>query len=504
MHKIEIIKEGKRSEFETDGREFLQSALRKNGYKIYSPCGGKGTCGKCKVWVHGEGSVTSCIFHVTRDLLIHMPDERESQILVDQHQHTVEVPLKPGKCIRLSKNPHGVAIDIGTTSLVFYLVDLLSGTILETRAEENPQVNYGADVISRINYTAENSNGLKELQTVLIDSINRQLLHFNRFAEIAHEDIVKIAIAGNTTMLHLLLGVDPLPLALVPFTPRFIDRQHINTGDLPLYCHPEADIDTLPGISAYVGADIVAGLASIKPMKDIKTYLFMDIGTNGELALVTPERVLCCATAAGPAFEGARITHGMTAVEGALSAFSGSSFKVIGDVAPVGICGSGLIDIIASMLEEDLIDDNGLLESDFVVVDKEHSATGAPIMIYQQDVREVQLAKSAIAAGVKILMAKGGIDMQDLDAVFLAGGFGNYIDINSAIKIGLLSGQYKDKIIPMGNTSGTGALLSLKSSAFIHILNTLVKKAEFLELSEEPDFTMEFAMNMMFSEDLLR
>ena len=382
--------------------------------------------------------------------------------------------------------------------MVFYLMDLITGAILETRAEENPQANYGADVISRINFTAQNEQGLKELQDAVLTAINNQLDHFMEFRGLSHQDIVKISIAGNTTMLHLLLGEDPLPIALAPFTPRFIERQEVKASNLRLNCHPDANIETLPGISAYVGSDIVAGLASIAPQNEFKTYLFMDIGTNGELALVSGEKILCCATAAGPAFEGARITHGMTAVEGAISTYSVEGYSVIGDVPPAGLCGSGLIDVIAYMVEHSLVKPDGLIERDFVIANKEETGTNESIVINQQDIREVQLAKSAIAAGVNILLDKAGLTHDQLDAVFLAGGFGNHINTQSAITIGLLDPLFRDKIISLGNTSGTGALLALKSTLFNDTMQQLISRTEHLELSEEESFSMQFAMNMMF------
>jgi len=498
MFKIEVHKEGQKSILKTDGVDYLQAVLRDAGYDIYSPCGGNGTCGKCKVWIQGEGAVSSCVFPVTKDLEVIIPDQKEAQILVDQHKYTIKLPVQPGHQARLSNNPHGVAIDIGTTSLVFYLVDLITGAILETRTQENPQANYGADVISRINYTAQNEHGLEELQNTLIHAINSHLDHFIELLGLGHHDIVKISIAGNTTMLHLLLGVDPLPIALAPFTPSFIERQEVNARDLKLNCHPDANIETLPGISAYVGADIVAGLASIAPQKEYNTYLFMDIGTNGELALVTSDRILCCATAAGPAFEGARITHGMTAVEGAISSFGEEGYSVIGDILPTGLCGSGLIDVIAFMVEHKLVNTEGLIEEEFVISKKENSGINEDIVINQQDIREVQLAKSAIAAGINILLNKAGLTHDQLDAVFLAGGFGNHINTQSAVTIGLLSPLFKDKIISLGNTSGTGALLSLKSVLFSDTMDQVISITDHLELSEEEDFAMEFAMNMMF------
>jgi uncharacterized 2Fe-2S/4Fe-4S cluster protein (DUF4445 family) len=224
----------------------------------------------------------------------------------------------------------------------------------------------------------------------------------------------------------------------------------------------------------------------------------MDIGTNGELALVTEKKILCCSTAAGPAFEGAKISCGMGAVEGAVSAFSEKGFTVIGDEIPSGICGSGLIDIVAWLLEKGELNADGQLNADYVVVPEGGTGTGKDISLTQDDIREVQLAKSAIASGIKILLKQAGISFNQLDALFLAGGFGNYINTENAISIGLLPAEMKEKIIPLGNTSGTGAILSLKSIKFDDVIRNLLSKSQHIELAEDEDFAVEFAMNMMF------
>jgi uncharacterized 2Fe-2S/4Fe-4S cluster protein (DUF4445 family) len=474
----------------------LLKALQENGFDIYSPCGGNGTCGKCMVYVKGEGEVTSCIYPVTNDIEIVLPEKREANILVEQHEHTIEMPFNPGDTVGFSSFPYGVAIDIGTTTLVFYLVNLISGAIIETRAVVNPQSKYGADVISRINFAALNDGGLETLQKEILYTINLQLDHFIEVAEITNNELVKITIAGNTTMLHLLLGVDPLPIALAPFTPAFVDEQILKGKELQLHCHPEAEIKILPSIAAYVGADIVAGIASIKPLGEYQRFLFLDIGTNGELALVTPETIWCCATAAGPAFEGANISCGMSAVEGAISVFGTEGYSVIGNAAPVGLCGSGLIDVVAHLVENKLVQNDGLLSEDFVIVPETSEKNS--IVLTQQDIREVQLAKSAILAGVKVLLKKASLTFDDLDVLFLAGGFGNYIDLESAVKIGMLPKEMEHKTISLGNTSGTGALLALKSVQFDQIIQDIRNRSCYIELSEEEDFVLDYVMNMDF------
>jgi uncharacterized 2Fe-2S/4Fe-4S cluster protein (DUF4445 family) len=498
MAKLIVYHQGKIIRTEAEAGESLLEVLRKNGFDVYSPCGGNGTCGKCKILIKGEGIVTSCIYRVNDSIELLLPDKREAKVLVEQHTHTIHLPLLPGPCSDLSVYPHGVAIDIGTTSLVFYLVNLITGSIVETRAILNPQAKYGADVISRIQFTARHHEGLKILQEEILNTINQELSHLINFAKITKNEIIKIVVAGNTTMLHLLLGVNPISLALAPFKAIFLDEQILLGEELQLNCFPGAEIKIMPSFSAFIGADIVAGLASIGTSDKYKNFLFMDIGTNGELALVTKDRVWCCATAAGPAFEGANISCGMGAIEGAISSYGKEGFAVIGNEIPVGICGSGLIDIVAWLVENKIINSDGLLENDFIVVPATESGTGLAISLTQTDIREVQLAKSAIAAGINLLLKKSGLTFNQIDTLFLAGGFGNYINTESAVRIGLISSSLKNKIIPLGNTSGTGALVALRSVQFDFIVNKLISKTKLVDLAGDDDFAVEFAMNMMF------
>jgi len=476
----------------------LLNVLRQNGFEVYSPCGGNGTCGKCNVLVKNEGLVPSCLYPIKDSIEVILPDRREAKVLIEQHQHTVLLPLMPGNCADLSGYPHGVAIDIGTTTVVLYLVNLITGVISETRAILNPQTKYGADVITRIQFTTSQPDGLEILQNELITALNRELSSLINFAGITENEIVKIVFAGNTTMLHLLLGVNPKSLALAPFKAQFLDEQIMLGENIGLKSLPQAEVKVLPSVSAFVGSDIVAGLASIAPSDKYKNYLFMDIGTNGELALITGQKILCCSTAAGPAFEGARISCGMGAVEGAIAAFGNNGYTVIGDEKPSGICGSGLIDIMAWLLEKDKISIEGQLQEDYVVVHENGTSSGKAISLNQNDIREVQLAKSAIASGVIILLKQAGMTFEQLDALFLAGGFGNYINTESAVRIGLLPSEMKNKIIPLGNTSGTGAILALKSIEFDEVIQNLLSKTQHIELAEDEDFAVEFAMNMFF------
>jgi len=498
MPVLKINQDDRLSEIAFREGESLLDVLRNNNIEIYSPCGGNGTCGKCRVLVRGEGVVTSCVFYLKDPIEIVLPGKREAKVLVAQHAYTLLLPLMPGPSADLSVYPHGVAVDIGTTSVVLYLVNLVTGTVVTTRAILNPQGKYGADVISRIQYTATEKNGLEVLQKEIIQALNKELIHLIHFAGISENELIKISIAGNTTMLHLLLGVEPMSLALYPFRAQFLEERKLTASELGLNCYPDGEIQILPSISAYIGADIVAGIASIAPSPEHRTYLFMDIGTNGELALVTDERIWCCSTAAGPAFEGAKISCGMGAVEGAVTAFGDEGMTVLGSEKAAGICGSGLIDIVAWLAGKGKVDQDGQLDNDFVLVPRNESETGNDIKITQNDIREVQLAKSAIISGVKILVKQSGIEFDKIDRLFLAGGFGNYININNAISIGLLPYQLRDRIISLGNTSGTGAVSALKSVKFDDVMKDVISRSVVVELANDEDFAIEFAMNMMF------
>ena len=498
MPKIKVKSEGNISVIEVEKGEMLLGILRSEGFEIYAPCGGNGTCGKCNVYIKDEGNVTSCLYAVEKDIEIVLPDPVESKILTAQYKHSRILPFNPGQIANISAYPFGVAIDIGTTSLVFYFVQLVTTSLLETKAVLNPQAKYGADVISRINHCIVNKDGLRTLQSDLIQTINTQLSNFVEKTGVTANEIVKISVTGNATMLHLLLGINPESIAFAPFTPVFTEEKIVKAATLNLDCNPDGEVKILPSVSAYVGADIVAGIASIAPSEKLKKYLFVDIGTNGEMALITPEKIYCCATAAGPAFEGASIECGMGALEGAISVVTAvDNFKTIGDAEAIGICGSGLIDLVAELVKAGKIKADGLMEEDFILVPKDKSGRKA-IKITQQDIRELQLAKSAISAGMKILVQQAGLTLDDLDALYLAGGFGNYIRIPSAVTIGLIPKELENKVVPVGNTSGTGAVLALKSVSFDDVIKNILEKMHYIELSDHEDFVLEFAMNMEF------
>jgi uncharacterized 2Fe-2S/4Fe-4S cluster protein (DUF4445 family) len=478
--------------------ENLLNALVRNGIEIYAPCGGNGTCNKCRIWTRQKGTVFACRTIPAEGDEVVLPTAREASILDHQHKHTHDYPDRPGPSVELSGAPMGMAVDIGTTTLVLYFYDFVKKTLIHISSVVNPQQPYGADVISRINHCIQAENGLQTLHAELIRAINHQVRDFLTEYGLKEKDLVKVAFTGNTTMLHFLLKEDPRSIAFAPYQPRFTAEQHRVGGELALATHERAFVKVLPSISGYVGADIVAGLAALKPEDGIRNYLYIDLGTNGELALVSPGRMLCCATAAGPAFEAANISCGMPAVNGAVSAYTGKGYRTIADAPPVGLCGSGLLDVVSFLLDSATISPSGELEQDFIIAPAAETGSGEDIRLIPSDVRELQLAKAAVAAGTSILLRAAGLDTGSVDAVFLAGGFGNYISRESAIRTGLLDSSFLDKVIPIGNASGTGALIALKSEDFDARVNRLTEKMEYIELSSDPDFVTEYAMKMSF------
>jgi len=294
------------------------------------------------------------------------------------------------------------------------------------------------------------------------------------------------------------MGSDPSGLAIYPFTPVFLDEQQLKGSELGLELYNESEVSLLPSLSAYVGADIIAGLAATELSDDEGYSLYIDIGTNGEMALGNKDRILTCATAAGPAFEGANISCGLGGVNGAIHSFDENGFKTIGSAPPSGLCGSGLVDVIAWLLNQDRLDPSGYLEEAVEILDGGKTADGLPLQLTPQDIREVQLAKGAIAAGIKTLLSEANIDASQVERLYLAGGFGYALHEDSAARIGLIPENLKSKVIRAGNLAGLGARLALHSEEFKKRVDMIREKAEYFELSNHMGFNEAFVMEMGF------
>lgn len=416
------------------------------------------------------------------------------------------------------KGIHGLAVDMGTTTLAIYLLDLTTGAVIDVASSLNPQKDLGADVISRIQHTVLKESGLKELQTLVINELNRVIQGLCRQNGLRREEIYEIIFVGNTTMLHLLLGVSCAGLASSPFIPAFLSGIRLKARDLGLKINAEAYVQTLPGASAYVGADTMAALLAVGMHKAAGINLLVDIGTNGEIVLGGKKDLYCCSTAAGPAFEGGKITFGVGGIKGAIDHVDFNRkepYTTIGGTAPVGICGSGLLDLVAELLKYGVIDKTGRMQkAEAAVVQVSEGLSGrlvsseekpafvldenSGILLTQGDVREFQLAKAAIYAGIEVLADKMGVGYNEIDKVYLAGGFGNYLDLESAFTVKLLPHGLRNKVVPVGNAAGTGAKMALLSAPFLQEADGVGLRMKHVELSTSEVFQERFIKAINF------
>jgi len=603
----------------------ILEALESAGINIDTPCGGKGTCGKCKIWViKGMNTITpieekflseeeikkgfrlACQTKIFKDTIIEIPSkirldfkkvfssnlkgdihriqnnfslclnlkkvflDLEEPSLDDQRSDwerikdglsskkienisnlktSVEILKKIPALMReanfkitvilysneiidiengdTTQNSYGIAFDIGTTTIAGYLIDLRTGEELSALAKTNPQIIYGEDVISRIEFTRRQKDGLDKLQKEVVNALNEIIRETTQEAKIDKKNIYETVVVGNTCMHHFFLGLNPINLAPSPYIPVIKESLNLKAKDIPgLSLNPTANIFMLPNISAFVGADISAGILSTFMWKEGKTVLFVDLGTNGEIVISSKRKIWTCSTAAGPAFEGARISSGMRAAEGAIDKVKIENesivYRVIKGGKAWGICGSGLIDLIAELIKLGMIGKNGKLidreECDpnlsneikkriihgqkgnkFLLVKSKETENGKPIYLTQRDIREVQLAKAAIFAGIKILLKEVNIPQENIQKILLAGAFGNFIDKENAIRIGLIPNLPLKRIKFIGNAAGRGAEMALLSTKMRKISQKISKKIKYIELSSRPDFQEEFIEAMFFN-----
>lgn len=409
----------------------------------------------------------------------------------------------------LDVNPaavYGVAVDIGTTTLACYLINLITGEEAAVASALNPQKAWGDDVITRADYAS--SGGLDELQASVSREIDSLIDRMCKQAQVDKKNIYQVVLAGNTVMMHLFAGVTPQHIAQSPFVPAFTSALSFPASLLGLSLHPAAMATLLPCVAGYVGADTVAGMLAVGMREDSETMLLIDIGTNGEIALSANGRLYACSTAAGPAFEGAHISSGMGGVAGAINKASigenGIRFSTIGNAPVRGVCGSGLLDLIAGLLDAGVIEDTGRIDADsapsWLTISEGRIAVNSDNGIYLtgRDIREVQLAKGAIAAGVDVLAAAAGIAIADISHVYLAGGFGSYMDKRSAGRIGLIPQELVGRTVAIGNSSGAGAKAALLSTAAMAEAERLAGAVKYIELSARKDFQDAFMDKMFF------
>ena len=466
----------------------LLDALKQNGIYPDAPCGGNGRCGKCKLLANGA-EVLACKTAVDRDMTLVLPQLEEPQLL----QEGLRWEQNPAS----SREGYFLAYDIGTTSVVCVLLEGATGTELAKSSMLNPQVAYGADVVTRIQAAL---TGKLEALTQLIRQAMTALLHtVCEEANILPEEIGLVSVVGNPAMQQLLLGIAPENLARVPFAPVLTEAKTVSCGEILPGCG-KAQLLIVPDISGYVGADTVGCLLATKLYEKQALTLLLDIGTNGEMVLGNKDRMAACATAAGPALEGANIRCGMRAAAGAIDHVWTENrkllYSVIGGGVARGICGSGLVDAVAAGLKLGLINKRGkILTGDRILRLTE------TVYLTQEDIRQVQLAKGAIQTGVTLLTEHMGVALGDIQRVQLAGAFGSFVDPESACRIGLLPEQLLEKIEGVGNAALSGAKILALDRSVLPLAQDLTETVEFLELASLPSFSRTFAKAMLFRED---
>ena len=504
------------------------------GIIIDTPCGGTGSCGKCRVKIISpKGKPTradkkifsadelkqnwrlACQNTIAEDAVIEVPKE---SLLSGIEKIVVESDLLqtivPDQLRGVSDKCFGVAVDVGTTTLAVSLLNLKNGSEIAVMGDVNPQISFGDDVISRIKHATSGRNSLAELQKAVIRQINAMISRLCEQGGIAKENIYEVTIAGNTTMEHLICGINPSPLGQLPFEPIYRGANIINASELKLDINPKGIVYIFPIVGGFIGGDISAGMLALDLLNQPQPVLMIDIGTNGEIVLVNNNKITAASTAAGPAFEGARISCGMRAANGAIERVKFDNdcvYSVIGNVEPVGICGSGLIDITAQLLNAGIVDSTGRINkpeklppkiAQRIITDSTNQPAFViekAIKITQKDIRQTQLAVGAIRAGINIILKQAHLKAGDLKRVLVAGGFGSFIRRNHAQRIGLLPKEVShEKISFVGNTSLAGAKLALLSLKARQKAEELAKRTKHIELSADSNFQNEFANAMIF------
>lgn len=523
-HEVTFLPEG-RSMTVAEGTTLLQAA-REGGLNLEAPCDGRGSCGKCRVRVSGQlappdefevsqlgnllrtglrlacrtkiyGAVQAQIESTGRESFVALTEARSSQWSFDPPVRNRYQEGRP--C-------YGIALDIGTTSIAAELIDLINGKSLGAEACLNPQTAYGGDVLTRISFAAEHTNGTQKLQAKAAEGISSLIERLTAVHSISKEDIYEMVVAGNTTMLHLFLGVSPRSLAQAPFRPVFTQQVDVSPAKAGLHMATGGVITLLPSAAAFIGADIVAGLLAVGHRFHSGTALFIDIGTNGEIVASKNGKLAATSSAAGPALEGMNISCGCRAEAGAIEAVAvddnyNVNIEVIGTAPLRGICGSGLIDLIAELVRCGLIEPNGrfaqknklaaVFASRMVDVNERPAfmvAEEGRIYLSQKDVRQVQLAKGAIAAAIELLLQKLDISYADIEEVLVAGAFGAHLKPSSLIGIGLLPPECEGKIRFVGNTAKEGAKAVLLNRQAASNVVELAQAIEVIDLSSQPEF----------------
>lgn len=515
-HRLAVIHRGKKTLIEATAADTILRALQTGGFTgLHAPCGGNGRCRQCRVLVTGRvvseqgetsadnAELFACKWRPAGDCTVLVPDA--GAMRVEEGGVANIAPCGEGL---------GVAVDIGTTTVAVFLYDLASGRRLAAAGAQNEQRAFGADVISRIVYCGK-AGGLERLSGV----IRRQLLALVddacQDAGRSRGEIARVTVAGNTVMQHIFAMLDPTGIGVAPFTTVSLFGETQPADRVFSGLAPGAELYLCPAVAGYVGGDITAGLLSSGAYGNERTCLFVDIGTNGEMGIGGQSGFITCATAAGPAFEGAEIECGMGGSPGAIDRvfYAGGSveYEVIGGGEAAGICGSGIIDALSVMLRCGAVEESGRMvspeEAPAGIAHRLKRAGDGTMRFYLSgsvfvsavDVRKIQLAKAAIRAGIETLLSVRGCDSEDIDSVLIAGGFGAHMDIDGACTIGLLPPTLKSRARHIGNSAGAGAALALMPEMRGR-LGELQQRCKYLELSSSPLFMEKYIASMIFDE----
>ena len=494
MYKIQLLQQNVVCEAEEN--DVLFDVICKNITHFSAPCGGKGICKKCRVQllkgkVSGavpdeNGYILSCQARVKSDLIVNVENLIGSG-LSEFIEYKVTSP----------KEGIGIILDIGTTTLAACLIDLKSGETLKKLSTLNPQSIFGADVLSRIQASQEGK--LQALQSIILKETQDII---TKLAD--GRKISELVLGANTTMLHLFMGIDPKSIGVYPFVPVFTDTQIVDGKELGLSVEK---VRLLPSAAAYIGGDVTAGVLACRLYEGNATKLFVDIGTNGEVVLAHKGKLYATSTAAGPALEGACIECGVGGISGAIDKVEIIDNKLqvhtIDSQPPVGICGSGLIDIIALLLEVGMLDETGAWEEECDTIIKYHKKGDRfyltdNIYISQKDIRQFQLAKSAISSGIKTLLAEHKISEEEVDTTYIAGGLGYYMNLKNAVQTGLFPKGLLSSLKAVGNTCLSGAHLCLCMDEAQKDIENIAKSIEIVDLSLSTIFQEEFMNNIGF------
>ena len=467
---LKVYSQNNVSELRFSGKAKLSELLEANGLMPATPCGGNGTCGKCSGFLNGK-KVLTCQAYLEEDGELYLPEKKIiSKIKTDGY--TPEYTPAPGE-------GYGMAVDIGTTTVVLQIIDLSTGALLNPVSRENPQRLLSADVIGRIQACIEKGK-LPVLQGLIRETIKDLKEHALKQNGLTEDDIKKTVVTGNTTMLYLYTGRMPTTLAYTPFIADCLFGMEENGDYLP------------PCFGAFVGADIYTAITASGLIAKDETAVLIDLGTNGEISLYNKGKLTCCATACGPAFEGTGISCGGPAAPGAIDHIwlkdGKVEYSVLGGIEADHICGSGIMDAIAVLLDLEVIDETGAMEEEY------EFAPG--VVLQPKDVRQVQLAKGAICGGIKTLIGREGLKPSDIRTLYIAGGFGSYIDLDSAAKVGIFPEEMQKTAKVIGNAALSGAIMILLGADKKFEPSSV--ETECINLAQEPEFSDLYMESMFF------